>query len=59
MDLLNKGQFDLATAEALAFGTLCHDGFHVRLTGEDAERGTFGQRHHILHHQEVDGVQYW
>jgi len=36
---------DWATAEALAFGSLLCEGFPVRLSGQDATRGTFSQRH--------------
>ncbi|MEQ1753439.1 MAG: 2-oxoglutarate dehydrogenase E1 component [Micropepsaceae bacterium] len=39
---------DWATAEALAFGTLLDEGYHVRLEGQDAGRGTFSQRHAAL-----------
>jgi 2-oxoglutarate dehydrogenase E1 component len=39
---------DWATAEALAFGTLLLDGYRVRLSGEDCQRGTFSQRHAVL-----------
>ena len=39
---------DWATAEALAFGTLLVEGFPVRLSGQDSERGTFSQRHAVL-----------
>jgi 2-oxoglutarate dehydrogenase E1 component len=39
--------FDWATAEALAFGTLLHDGYCVRLSGQDSGRGTFSQRHAV------------
>ncbi len=39
---------DWATAEALAFGTLVTEGFRVRLSGQDCERGTFSQRHAVL-----------
>ena len=39
---------DWATAEALAFGTLLQEGHHVRLSGEDTQRGTFSQRHAVL-----------
>jgi len=42
---------DWATAEALAFGTLCLEGFPVRLSGQDSGRGTFSQRHAVLHDQ--------
>ncbi|OPB30355.1 2-oxoglutarate dehydrogenase E1 component [Bartonella sp. WD12.1] len=43
---------DWATAEALAFGSLCLEGTPIRLSGEDVERGTFSQRHSVLYDQE-------
>jgi 2-oxoglutarate dehydrogenase E1 component len=45
---------DWATAESLAFGSLLLDGHPVRLSGQDSERGTFSQRHCVLHDQETD-----
>ncbi|KAJ2440470.1 2-oxoglutarate dehydrogenase E1 component, partial [Coemansia sp. RSA 2337] len=42
---------DWAAAEALAFGTLLMEGKHVRLSGQDCERGTFSHRHAVLHDQ--------
>ena len=42
---------DWATAEHLAFGSLLVEGFAVRLSGEDVGRGTFSQRHAIIHDQ--------
>lgn len=42
---------DWATAEALAFGTLLVEGNHVRLSGQDVERGTFSHRHAVVHDQ--------
>jgi len=38
-----------AHAEALAFASLLADGTPIRLTGQDTERGTFSQRHLVLH----------
>ena len=38
-----------AHAEALAFGSLLGDGIPIRLSGQDTERGTFSQRHLVLH----------
>jgi 2-oxoglutarate dehydrogenase E1 component len=43
---------DWATGEALAFCTLLLEGHHVRLSGQDSERGTFSQRHSVLIDQE-------
>ena len=39
--------FDWATGEALAYGSLCTEGFNVRLSGQDSGRGTFSQRHAV------------
>jgi 2-oxoglutarate dehydrogenase E1 component len=40
---------DWAHAEALAFSSLLTEGTPLRLTGQDVERGTFSQRHMVLH----------
>ncbi len=45
---------DWSTGEALAFCSLLLEGHKVRLSGQDAERGTFSQRHSVLHDQEND-----
>ena len=49
---------DWAMAEAMAFGSLMKEGIHVRLSGQDVERGTFSHRHHVLHHQTKDMSTY-
>ncbi|KQJ82296.2 hypothetical protein BRADI_5g08235v3 [Brachypodium distachyon] len=48
---------DWAVGEALAFATLIVEGNHVRLSGQDVERGTFSHRHSVIHDQET-GEQY-
>lgn len=54
---VDEGQnIDWATAEALAFGTLVKEGHHVRVSGQDVERGTFSQRHAVLHDQESEAT---
>jgi len=45
-------KLDWAHAESLAFGTLVREGVPVRLSGQDSERGTFSQRHLVLHDHE-------
>jgi 2-oxoglutarate dehydrogenase E1 component len=50
----NDGSIDWAHAETLAFASLVSDGVPVRLTGQDTERGTFSQRHLVLHDAETD-----
>jgi 2-oxoglutarate dehydrogenase E1 component len=45
---------DWSYAEALAFGSLLVDGTPVRLSGQDSERGTFSQRHAVVHDEETD-----
>ncbi|KAI7872671.1 oxoglutarate dehydrogenase, E1 component [Spinellus fusiger] len=45
---------DWSTAEGLAWGSLLVEGKNVRVSGQDVERGTFSQRHAVLHDQETD-----
>ncbi|CAM8936940.1 unnamed protein product [Rhodiola kirilowii] len=44
---------DWAVGEALAFATLLIEGNHVRMSGQDVERGTFSHRHSVVHDQET------
>ncbi|HEY2250854.1 MAG TPA: 2-oxoglutarate dehydrogenase E1 component, partial [Planctomycetaceae bacterium] len=44
-----KRSLDWSAAEALALASLATEGHRVRLTGQDSERGTFSQRHAVLH----------
>ncbi len=46
-----------ATAEDLALASILEDGIAVRFTGQDTERGTFSQRHAVLHDYET-GARY-
>jgi 2-oxoglutarate dehydrogenase E1 component len=45
---------DWATAEALAIASLCAEGTHVRMSGQDTGRGTFSHRHAILVDQQSE-----
>ena len=47
--LAQEAGIDWSHAEALAFASLLTEGTPIRLTGQDTERGTFSQRHMVLH----------
>lgn len=50
-------KLDWAMGELLAYGSLLEEGFDVRMTGQDVERGTFSHRHAVIktemHEEEV------
>ncbi len=50
-------RLDWAAAEALALASLLTDDVRVRMSGQDAQRGTFSQRHTVLHDAD-DGHDY-
>ena len=54
---IDEGGIDWGQAEALAYASLLVDGIPVRLTGQDTQRGTFAQRHLVLH-DSVTGETY-
>jgi 2-oxoglutarate dehydrogenase E1 component len=43
-----SGSLDWAMGELMAYATLVHEGFAVRVSGQDVERGTFSHRHAAL-----------
>lgn len=49
LDMSRNGNIDWAFGELLAFGSLLMEGTPVRLAGQDSRRGTFVQRHSVLH----------
>jgi 2-oxoglutarate dehydrogenase E1 component len=48
----NAHPLDWSAAEALALASLATSGVRIRLTGQDTARGTFSQRHAVLHDQQ-------
>jgi 2-oxoglutarate decarboxylase len=54
---LAEGGIEFGHAEGLAFASLLTEGVHIRLTGQDTERGTFSHRHLVLH-DEKTGLPY-
>ncbi|WP_084361457.1 multifunctional oxoglutarate decarboxylase/oxoglutarate dehydrogenase thiamine pyrophosphate-binding subunit/dihydrolipoyllysine-residue succinyltransferase subunit [Herbiconiux solani] len=52
LEMSRSGSIDWAFGELLALGSLLTEGTPVRLAGQDARRGTFVQRHAVLHDRE-------
>jgi 2-oxoglutarate dehydrogenase E1 component len=57
VEMSRSGSIDWAFAELLALGSLLLEGTPVRMAGQDTRRGTFVQRHAILHDR-VNGQEW-
>ncbi|HZI10186.1 MAG TPA: 2-oxoglutarate dehydrogenase E1 component, partial [Myxococcus sp.] len=49
LGMLESGELQWSEGESLAYATLLAEGYNVRITGQDSERGTFSHRHAVLH----------
>ena len=56
--MVDDREIDWALAEQLAWASCLVSGVHVRLSGQDVERGTFSHRHAVIHDQKRFGERY-
>ncbi len=49
-----KNQLDWAMGEMLAYGSLLTEGYNVRISGQDVERGTFSHRHAVVKTEDTE-----
>ena len=54
LDMFNNNRLDWSMAEHLAYGSLLEEGFNVRISGQDVERGTFSHRHSVVKVEESE-----
>lgn len=52
--MLKENRLDWSMCELLSYGTLLHEGFPVRFSGQDVERGTFSHRHAVIQVEDSD-----
>ncbi|MHC1705218.1 MAG: 2-oxoglutarate dehydrogenase E1 component [Tenuifilaceae bacterium] len=57
-EMVKSNRVDWAMAELLAYGSLLTEGFPVRISGQDAERGTFSHRHSTYNVENSDEKYY-
>jgi 2-oxoglutarate dehydrogenase E1 component len=53
-NMIVNDNYDWAMGELMAYATLSNEGHHVRMTGQDCERGTFSHRHAIIKQEDSE-----
>jgi 2-oxoglutarate dehydrogenase E1 component len=54
--MVETNTLDWAMGELLAYGSLLKEGFDVRISGQDVERGTFSHRHAVVKVEDSEGA---
>lgn len=53
-NMIKSDTYDWAMGELMAYATLQSEGFNVRMSGQDCERGTFSHRHAVIKQEESE-----